>query len=125
MALGHGFDRQPCFAAGEREGVDQPRMAEQVDHLATPAFAGGAVDEERVLDPAVDRPRVGRSTRSLAKSGDDSGMGRRFSVLLRPRASSSAFCDGEPPGNSLAWLDEVRTAVDLLKQISQLPIEHP
>ena len=33
VALGHGFDRQPCSAAGEREGVDQPRMAEQVDHL--------------------------------------------------------------------------------------------
>lgn len=30
-------------------------MAEQVDHLATPALGRGAVDEERVLDAAVDR----------------------------------------------------------------------
>lgn len=38
VALGHGFDRQPFSAAGERERVDQPRMAEQVGHLAAPAL---------------------------------------------------------------------------------------
>lgn len=45
----------------------------------------------RLIDSAS-----GRSTRSLAKSGDDSGIGRRFSVLFKPRLfkprlSSSVF----------------------------------
>jgi len=33
-------------------------VTEQVDYLATPSLTGGPVDEERVLDAAVDGLRV-------------------------------------------------------------------
>jgi hypothetical protein len=58
-ALGHRLQSVSSPATSQRGCVHEPRVVEEVDHLAAPAIARSPVDEEGVFDPAVDRLRVG------------------------------------------------------------------
>jgi hypothetical protein len=80
VALGHGFDRQPRSAAGEREGVDQSRMAEQVNHLATPFPQAGLMkSESSTCEIEFDHPGRKRSRLRTVDVGlEDCGDSAEF-----------------------------------------------